>query len=120
MAHLGPGAQGLAPLPGKNGQPGNRGNAGQGFAAEAQTTDILQFHRFPQLGGGVPLQAEEYIVLVHTFAIIAHPYKTHATAFHLDIHPGRTGVQAVFHQFLDHRGWAVHHFTGSDLVGNLF
>ena len=29
------------------------------------------------------------------------------------------GVQAVFHQFLEHAGRALHHFTGCDLIAQL-
>jgi hypothetical protein len=34
--------------------------------------------------------------------------------------PGRLSVQRVFQQFLDHRARTLDHFTGRDLVGELF
>ena len=66
------------------------------------------------------LEREQHVVAVHASAVVGHAQQAAAAALHLDIDAGGAGVQAVFDQFLDHRGGTLHHLAGGDLVGELF
>ena len=66
------------------------------------------------------LDTEQHVVAVHARAVVGHAQQAAAAALDLDIDAGGAGVQAVFDQFLDHRGGTLHHLAGSDLVGKLF
>ena len=48
--------------------------------------------------------------------VVPHPDQPDAPLLQFNLNLGRTGIEAVLHQFLDHRGRPFHHFTGGDLI----
>ncbi|MCY1259446.1 hypothetical protein D9M68_187560 [compost metagenome] len=62
-------------------------------------------------------QGQRQVVGGNAAAIVAHPQQLHAALLHFDVDAPGTGIQAVFQQFLDHRGRPLDHFAGGDLVG---
>ena len=65
----------------------------------------------------MPGQRQRQIGLGNAAAVIADADQLAAAFFQLDVDARRPGIQAVFHQLLDHGGGALHHLSGSDLVG---
>ena len=120
VADVRAGAEFLAARPGEDAQPRHRGDTGDGLAAEPEGADGGQLALVAELGGGVAFETEQHVVAVHARAVVGHAQQPAAAALHLDIDAGGAGVQAVFDQFLDHRGGTLHHLAGGDLVGELF
>ena len=58
VADLGPGAQFLALRPGKDGHPGDRGNAGDGLAAKTQGAYVEKVFCIFQLAGGMSFNGQ--------------------------------------------------------------
>ena len=72
-----------------------------------------------QLAGGVALEGEQRIVAQHAAAIVDDADQPPAAALDLDADIGRSRIERVFEQFLDHGGGPLHHLAGGDLVGDL-
>src|SRR5690606_6283189 len=116
---LPPGAPARARLGGIGEQfeAGHGGDAGQGLAAEAQGGDRFEVVEIGDLAGGVAAEGQGQIIGLDAGAIVPHPDQLDTPSVDVDVDAPGTGIQAVFHQFLDHRGGTLHHFAGGDLVG---
>jgi hypothetical protein len=64
-------------------------------------------------------EGEEGIVTVHTIAVVRDPDEPTAGSLHANCDTGGFGVEGVLRQFLDHRGGALDHLTGSNAVGQI-
>ena len=99
------------------GQARHGADTGQCLAAETQAADPFQvFQRF-DLAGGMAGQCQGQLVGGDAGPVVADTDQLAAAGLHLDIHPGGAGVQAVFQYLLHHRGGALDHLAGGDLVG---
>ena len=94
----------------------DRGDAGQGLAAEAQGGDGLQVREAGDLAGGVAGQGQGQLVGGNAGAVVAHPQELDPALFQVDLDAVGPGVEAVLDQLLGHRGRALHHLAGGDLV----
>ena len=56
----------------------------------------------------MPLQAEQRILAVHPRAVVLDPNQLGSPPGKLHTNPPRTCIDAIFHQFLHHRSWALH------------
>ena len=52
-------------------------------------------------------------------AVVTDPDEGHAAVLNFHCDSGGSGINGVFHEFLDHRGRAFHHFAGGDEVGHM-
>jgi len=60
------------------------------------------------------------ILRTHAFAVVDHLNQRPAGFLKTDIHLSCTGIDGVFHQFLDDGGRPLHHFSGCNFIGNGF
>ena len=97
---------------------GDGGDGGQCLTTEALGGDVKQVVGTPQLGGGVPLEAEPRILERHSLAVVDNLYQSPAGILDDELDVGGTGIDSVFQEFLDDRGRALHHLTGGYLVGH--
>ena len=98
-------------------QPRHRADRGQGLAAKAQARHPLELLQGEDLAGGVARQGERQVLLGDAAAVVAHPDQAGAARLQLHLDARAAGVDGVLHQLLDHRGGALHHLAGGDLVG---
>ncbi len=99
---------------------GDGGNGGQRFAAESEGADALKVGVGADLGGGVALQGEDGVFLGHAQAVVNDLDEGRAAAFDDEIDLMGIRIDAVLHQFLDHRGRAVDDLPCGDLVDEIF
>jgi hypothetical protein len=97
-------------------QPRHRRNRGHGLAAKPQRDHRSEVIHRGDLAGRMPLQRQGDFTRCHADAIIAHADQPDAAALDVDLDTAGAGVEAVLHQFLDHRSRALNDFAGSDLV----
>ena len=109
----------LAGDAGGQGQPRHRSDAGQRLAAETQADHLLEILEAGDLAGGVAGQRQRQLRGSNAAAVVAHPDQPHPTLLHFDGDASRSGIQAVFQQFLDDRRRALDHFAGGDLADQL-
>ena len=64
----------------------------------------------------MPFQRQRQLRRRYPHAVVADPAQPRAALFYLHDDPPGARVEAVFRQFLDHRGGALHHFARGDLV----
>ncbi len=95
-------------------QPRDGGDGGQRFAAKTQGGDAFQVFDAGQLTGGVAGEGDRHLVGGDTFSVIADTDQAASALARLNTYGPRTGVDGILHQFLDHRGGALHHLTGCD------
>ena len=62
------------------------------------------------------LEGQKSVVVGHAAAVVAHFDQRLTAVFKDDVDRGRARVDGVLHQLLDHRGRALDHFAGGDLV----
>ena len=98
-------------------QAGHGTDTGQGLAAKAQGGHPFQVIQIMDFTGGMACDGQRQIVFFHPRAIVPNPDQLDATLLHFHIQAPGAGIQAVFQQFFDDGRRALHHFTGSDLVG---
>ena len=97
-------------------QPRHGGNTGQRFAAKPQRRDGSKLFQAGDLAGGVARERDPQFRRCDTHPVVAHAAQPRAALLHLHHDPSRACVQAVLDQFLDHRGGALHHLAGGNLV----
>ena len=95
-------------------------DAGQRLAPEAQRADAKQVFGAADFAGGVALQAHAGIGGAHAGAVVDYLHQLLAGLFHNELHLGGAGIDGIFQQLLHHRGGALHHFAGRNLVGEVF
>ena len=88
---------------GPQGQPGDRGDAGQRFAPEAEGRDPLQVLLPGDLARRVPAEAERGVLAVHARAVVLDLDQALAAVDKLDPDLGRPGVERVLDELLDDR-----------------
>jgi hypothetical protein len=67
----------------------------------------------------VPRNRNRQLVSSDAPAIVTHPYQSNAAALDIDLNAVRTGIQAVFDEFLDDRSRPLDHLACGDLVDEL-
>ena len=100
-------------------QPRHRGDAGQPFAAKAHAGHPFQIAQAADFAGSVARERQRQIVGVDARAVVLHADQFDAAAGQLDADVVGAGVQAVFDDFLQCVGGALHHFAGGDLVDEM-
>ncbi len=65
-------------------------------------------------------KGQKSIVPHHATAIVGDLNQLFAASFYVDPDARGTGIQRVLQQLFDHRGRALHHLSGGDLVGYVF
>ena len=94
----------------------DRSDGGERFAAKAVTGDALQVGQAGDLAGGVACQRQRQIVLVDAAAVVRDADQPDATFLDLYVDFCRAGIQAVFDQFLEHRGGPLNNLAGGYLT----
>jgi hypothetical protein len=97
-------------------EPGDAGYARQGLTTEAHRGDCSQVSAFPDLARGMALEAEQSIGTIHSASVIGDTDQSRPTSLKLHGDASGARINGVLHEFLDHRGWALHHFTSSHLA----
>src|SRR5580693_7780941 len=64
-------------------------------------------------------EGEHGIVAHHAAAVVGDLDQLFATSFDVDLDASRACVERVLEQLFYHRGRALHHFAGGDLVGDV-
>lgn len=116
---LGAFAGGVVAFAGGEGEAADAGDAGDGFASEAHGLDGGEVFGALDFAGGVAFEREEGVVAAHAPAVVGDSDEASAAGGDFDGDAGGVGVDGVFDEFLDDGGWALDHFTGCDLVGDL-
>ena len=106
----------LAPPRGET-ESGDACNAGQSLPPESERGDGGKVSAFPDLAGGVPLEAEERIRAIHPGAVVRDTDQPGAAPLELDGDAPSSGIDGVLDQFLDHGGRSLDHLTRSHLAG---
>ena len=109
-------ALGRAAGPRPQPQLGDRGDRGQRLAAEAVGADPLQVLEVGDLAGGVTLEREARVGRAHAAAVVRDGDEIATAVAHLDADPRGAGVERVLDQLLHHRGRALDHLAGGDLI----
>ncbi len=99
------------------GQARHRADRRQCLATKAHAEHRLEVFQFANLAGGVARQGQRQIVRSDAAAVVAHLEQLDAALLDFHIDAPRTGVQAVFQQFLGHRSGTLDDLARSDLVG---
>ncbi len=66
------------------------------------------------------LEGEQGVIAHHPATVVGDLDELFASSLDLNLDSCGTGIERILQQFLDHRGRALDHFTGSDLIGNVF
>ena len=72
----------------------------------------------PYLRRGMTLKGQAGIRFRHATAIVNHLYGGTSCVNHEDIDSGGTGIDSIFHQFLDDRSRTLYHLACGYLVGH--
>ncbi len=107
---------GLLPRRGLQDQTAHGCDTGQGLAPEAETGQRFQVGFGLDLARGMTPDRQPCPFGVHSVAVIGHLDTIPPSRGQPHLDPTGPGIQRVFHQFLDHRGGALDHLAGSDLV----
>jgi len=105
---------------GEDGEPADRGDRGERFAAEAERGDPVDVLRGEDLAGAVRFNAEQNVVGIHARTVVGDADQPRAGPFDFNADPGGAGVDGVFHQFLDHGRGPFDHLAGRNPVAELF
>jgi len=103
-------------LPRGEGEAADRGNRGQRFATKTHGGDLFQIIEAGDLAGGVARYRQCQFIGGKATAIVAHTDQAYPALFQIDIQARGASIERVFDQLLDHRGRALDHFTGGNLV----
>src|SRR5262249_32334369 len=79
----------------------NRRDRRQGLAAEAEGRQRVQILQLPDLGSGVPLEAQLEVGAVHPFPVVEDSNLLQTSPPNLHLDAGGSRVQGVLHQLLD-------------------
>jgi len=99
-----------------NRDPGDRGDRGQRLAAEAVAGDALEVVEAADLARRMTRQRQRQVVGADAAAVVGDADQAHATFFELHVDARGAGIEAVFQQFLEHRGGAFDHLAGRYLA----
>ena len=98
---------------------GDRGDGGQRLAPEAQGLNGGQPLLVADLAGGVALDGNSRIRLIHPRAVVQHGDVIASAVLQGQGDLGGPRIQRVFGQLLHHRGGPLHHLARRDLVDDL-
>ncbi len=101
-------------------QAADGGDRRQRLAAKAEGRDGQQVVGIADLRGGVALEGQHGVVAHHAATVIGDLDELLAAGFDVHTDAPRARIQRVLQQLLDHRGRALHHLAGGDLVGYIF
>jgi hypothetical protein len=101
---------------GRQGQARHGADGRQRLTTKPQAHHLFKVFQVTNLAGGVTGQSQRQVIGRNAAAIVAHPQQLDAALLHIDIDAFGTGVEAILQQLLDHRGRALDHFTGGNLV----
>ena len=96
----------------------DRGNARESFPAEAKGLEPEQVVQGVDLTGRVPFDGEQRIIGAHPRTVVHDRNLPAAPRQKLNRYLCASGIDAVFHQFLDHRRGSFDHFAGSNLIAD--
>ena len=109
-------AAGGGPAPARgHGHMADGGDAVQSLAPKAQRMNPVQLLDPAQFARRMTVERQRHALRLDPFAVILHLDGIQTTALQLHRNPGRTGIQAVFHQFLHHIDRALNHLAGRNL-----
>ena len=97
-------------------QAGDGLDAGQRLATKAEAGDRLEIIEIADLAGRVGRDRQGKLLGRHAVAVVAHGQLLDPAGDDLHLDPVGTGIEGVFHQFLDHAGRPLDHLAGGDLV----
>ena len=104
---------------GLHAEAGHRGDARQGLAAEPVGRDMFQIVHVGDLAGGVTGHGQLQFAGGDARTVVLHADAALPAVLQEHVHPCGPGIQAVFHQLLDHTGRTLHHLAGGDLIAQL-
>jgi hypothetical protein len=107
-------------LPGGQTETRDAGDTWQCFSTESESVDGSEIFARADFAGGMPFEAEQGIVTVHSTAIVDHANGGDAPAANEHFDLVRPGVDGILDQFLDHTGRALNDLASGDLAGDLF
>ncbi len=97
----------------------DRGDRRQRLAAKTERRDGEEIILIAHLAGGMALEGEKGVVLVHAAAVVDNADQALAAAFDLDEDIGGAGIDGILHQFLHHRRRPFDHLAGGNLVAQI-
>jgi hypothetical protein len=100
----------------RNRDPRDGCNRGQRLAAKSVAGDAFEVIEAGDLARRMPAQCQRQVVGRDAAAVVGDADQAHAAFFELHVDLRGAGVEAVFQQFLEHRGRALHHLAGRDLA----
>lgn len=95
----------------------DRADRGQRFAAKPQRADALQITEALYFAGGMTGKRQRQIIFGDPYAIVAHLDQARAALLNLDLDTPACRIDGVFDQLFGHRGRALDHLAGGNLVG---
>ena len=98
------------------GEPADRGDRRQGFAAEAERGHRFQIVERTDLARRVPRHRQRQFFGRNAAAVVANADQAHPAFFQIDVDTPGAGVERVFDQLLDHRCRPLYDLAGGDLV----
>ena len=101
------------------GEPRHGSDTGQAFTAKAHAGDVFQIIEAGDFAGGMAGKRQSDVVGVDAAAVVGDADELDAAACQLDVDVGCACVDAVFNDFFQRIGGALHHFAGGDLVDKM-
>ncbi len=95
-------------------------NRGERLAAESESIEFVDILRRADLAGGVAVEGQPGVDGRHAAAVVDDLDQVAASLAEVDRHAGGPRVDGILHHLLHHRGRAVDHLSGRDLVGDDF
>ena len=106
-------------LPAAQAEPADLGNRGQRFAPEAHRLHVEQVVGTAQLAGGVGGDRQRQVIGMNSLTVVDNPQQFGSPGHHVNLDPGRQGVDAVLEQLLQHARGAFDHLAGGNLVDDM-
>ena len=72
-----------------------------------------------EFGGCMAVEGQRQILTVNARAVVIDLKAVKTSPFQVHSNVGRTGIKAVFDEFLDNLCWAFNHFSSSDVSDGL-
>ena len=98
---------------------GNGGDRGQGFTPEAFGMQMKEILGRGDFRGGMPQETVAGIGRTHSAAVVRNLDQLSASLTDRDNNVCSRGIDRVFHELLYYRSGALHHFSRSNLVGDV-
>jgi hypothetical protein len=98
---------------------GDGGDTAQRLPPKAQGTHIEQVVKAGYFAGGVAGKGQRQLLACYARAVVGDTYGRQPAVAQLDRNAGRTCVDGVFGQLLDHGKGTLHHLAGGNFVDKL-